>query len=231
MYGSRGRSPKPKNPRSFLTLVLFDCLFANCIRLLWHAIVLTQRWSPGSQLWQGRLALVQGQLRREHVAFTEHEQQGSSRATGVFTRRFLFCCPLTDWDATTIPPQAALFDRFDFDWGVTPPASNWNGGGSCSSFVVCVESVRFFGVNLLAPKLDCMESSSEVSLSTDSCVAGISDVGCRTSAPKGTPPEISVGDITNDDGDGNASFAKTKTRQSTRMVIQVLSGGLESVYR
>jgi hypothetical protein len=53
---------------------------------LWVATVLAHCPRLGLQLWQGRRALVHGQLRSEHDDKIEQGQQGSSRAGAVFCR-------------------------------------------------------------------------------------------------------------------------------------------------
>ncbi len=68
--------------------MLLTCrVFSEQITQLSASAVLEQRsHSPGLQLWQGRPALAQEQLREEQVAPTVQKQQRSCRASAVFQR-------------------------------------------------------------------------------------------------------------------------------------------------
>ena len=82
-------------------------------------------------------------------------------------------------------------------------------------FGVCCGSVGFFEADLSEPKEYGIDSAAELPLSTDSCVEVIPAVSCPLLDPIGTSPENADGDMTNNDGDGCASRAKTGTQQST----------------
>ena len=61
-----------------------------------------------------------------------------------------------------------------------------------------------------------IDSSAELSLSADSYVEVIPDVGYQLLALIGTSPKIADRAMTNNDGDGGASRTKMRTQQSTR---------------
>ena len=82
-------------------------------------------------------------------------------------------------------------------------------------FGVCCGSGGFSEADLSEPKAYDIDSSAELSLSTDSCVEVIPAVSCPLLDPIGTSPKNADGDMTNNDGDGCASRAKTETQQST----------------
>ncbi len=83
----RGRGGCPTRSRKRAAMLLTLRVFSEQITRL-SASAMLEQWSnsPGLQLWQGRPALAQEQLRKEQVAPTAQKQQRSCWASAVFWR-------------------------------------------------------------------------------------------------------------------------------------------------
>ena len=77
-------------------------------------------------------------------------------------------------------------------------------------------------------KADGIDRLSELSLSADSCVEVIPDVGSPLLAPIDTFHKNEDGDMTSNDGDRGALRDKTRTQESIKGLQQLISGDLEN---
>ncbi len=166
--GINGHGGRPKRARNLADVELGRLLrLASRMTALWALTVLEDHPWLESQLWQGRRALVHGQLRSEHVDKIEQGQQGSSRAEAVF------CCfpapvgqEAMEEDHLGCAVTAVLEERFAWAWRLAAAAAKSKAAVGC-----CPSSFGFNWFNVSMPKVK-VGGLGALLLATDSLVGG-----------------------------------------------------------